>query len=78
MSHVSANNTVLPLVLTFYLNRLRHTSNTVWHKIFAGSNFCDFPAIRKNKFPQIKITANIFPAKIYSGLNILHFLNLHM
>ena len=25
-----------------------------------------FPAIHKNKFPQIKITANIFPAKIYS------------
>ena len=35
--------------------------NTVWHDIFAV-----FPAIRKNKFSQIKITANIFPAKIYS------------
>ena len=41
------------------------------YEIFAGSNFCDFPAIRKNKFPQIKITANIFPAKIYSRGNIL-------
>ena len=30
-----------------------------------------FPAIRKNKFPQIKITANIFPAKIYFRVNIL-------
>ena len=30
-----------------------------------------FPAIRKNKFPPIKITANIFLAKIYSGVNIL-------
>ena len=30
-----------------------------------------FPAIRKKKFPQIKITANIFPAKIYSRVNIL-------
>ena len=29
------------------------------------------PAIRKNKFPQIKITANIFPAKIYFRVNIL-------
>ena len=38
---------------------------TVWHEIFAGSNFCDFPAIRrKNKLP-IKISSNIFLAKIY-------------
>ena len=37
-----------------------------WVKIFAI-----FPAIRKNKFPQIKITANIFTAKIYSEVNIL-------
>ena len=28
--------------------------------------FAIFPAIHKNKFPQIKITANIFPVKIYS------------
>ena len=36
--------------------------------------FTVFPAIRKNKFPQIKITANIFPAIIYSreNLNFLH------
>ena len=27
--------------------------------------FAIFPAIRKNKFPKIKITANIFPAKKY-------------
>ena len=39
---------------------------TVWHEIFAV-----FPAIRKNKFAQLKITANIFPAKIYSRVNIL-------
>ena len=38
----------------------------VWHKIFAV-----FPAIRKNKFPRIPITANIFPAKSYSRVNIL-------
>ena len=40
----------------------------VWHEIFAV-----FPAIRKNmlNFLQIKITANIFPAKIYSRENIL-------
>ena len=35
------------------------------------SIFVIFPAIRKNKFPQIKITSNIFPAKISSRVNIL-------
>ena len=38
----------------------------VWHKSFAV-----FPAIHKNKFPRIPITANIFPAKSYSRVNIL-------
>ena len=33
--------------------------------------FAIFPAIRKNQFPQIKITAKIFPAKIYTRVNIL-------
>ena len=33
--------------------------------------FAVFSAIRKNKFPQIQITANIFPAKIYSTVDIL-------
>ena len=37
----------------------------------AGSNFCGFSSVRKNKFPSIKITANIFLAKIYSRVNIL-------
>ena len=40
-------------------------------EIFAGSDFCDFSSFRKNKFPQIKTTANIFPANIYSKVNIL-------
>ena len=47
---------------------------TVWQEFFAGSNFCEiavFPAMHKSKFPPIKITANIFPAKIYSRVNIL-------
>ena len=34
--------------------------------------FCDFQAIRKNKFPQIKITANIFPFFSIYTLNSLH------
>ena len=38
----------------------------MWHEIFAI-----FAAICKNKFPKIEITVNIFPAKIYSGVNIL-------
>ena len=33
--------------------------------------FAIFPAIPKRKFPQIKITENIFPVKIYSRVNIL-------
>ena len=45
----------------------------VWREIFAI-----FSSIRKNKFPQIKITANIFFGKnlpqneIFSNLNSLH------
>jgi len=33
--------------------------------------FAVFPAIRKNKFPQIKIVGHTFPAKINSRVNIL-------
>ena len=51
----------------------------MWHEIFAGSysfaSFAIFQAIRKNKFPQIKNTANIFPAKIFATVNILYNLN---
>ena len=32
--------------------------------------FAIFPVIRNNKFTQIKINVNIFPAKIYSRVNI--------
>ena len=42
----------------------------VWHEIFAGSYSCDFPSDA-----QIKITANILPAKIYSRVNILELRN---
>ena len=40
-------------------------SNFLWVLIFAI-----FPVIRNNKFTQIKINVNIFPAKIYSRVNI--------
>ena len=44
---------------------------TVWHEIFAGSNFCDFSSDPQISVPANKITAKIFPAKIYSRVNIL-------
>ena len=55
-----------------YMDRV--TPLTVWHKFLRVLIFAVFPAIRKNKFPQTKITANIFPAIIYSreNLNFLH------
>ena len=48
--------------------------STVWHEILRVLIFCDFcvfSAIHKNKLPQLKITTKHFPAKIYSGVNIL-------
>ena len=35
-------------------------------RILMFAIFAGFPAIRKNKFPQIKITTNIFPQKVTS------------
>ena len=44
---------------------------TVWYESFAI--FAIFPVIRKNKFPQIKFTADIFfPQKIYSRVNSVY------
>ena len=47
----------------------------MWHKTFAGSNFCDICDFSSNpqkyKLLQIKIIANIFPAKIYSRVNFV-------
>ena len=48
-------------------------SSTVWHEIFVGSNFCDFSREAQNLVPALKITASIFPTKIYSRVNILYF-----
>ena len=50
-------------------------SDIVWHKIFVS--FAIFPAICKNKSPQIKITANIFAQKNLLPSKILIFLNLN-
>ena len=50
---------------------LENTCGEKFLQVLIFAIFAVFPAIRKNKFPQIKITANIFPAKIYSRVNIL-------
>ena len=47
---------------------------TVWQKflqVLIFVFFVIFPTISKNKLSQIKITVNIFPAKIYFRVNIL-------
>ena len=47
---------------------------TMWQKflqVLIFVFFVIFPTISKNKLSQIKITANIFPAKIYFRVNIL-------
>ena len=47
---------------------------TVWQKflqVLIFVFFVIFPTISKNKLSQIKITANIFPAKIHFTVNIL-------
>ena len=60
-------------MLTF---RQRGTGKTPYGDYSMVRNFCwfyfssIFPAICKNRVPQIKITATIFPAKIYSRVII--------
>ena len=44
------------LSFNYPMSICRLVLHTAWHKIVAI-----FPAIRKNKFPHIKITANNFP-----------------
>ena len=48
--------------VTVYLNYLNELANQKLDILCgnAGSNFCDFSSHPKKKFPQIKITANIF------------------
>ena len=42
-----------------------------FYRVLMFATFAIFLAIRKNKFPQIKITANSFPAKSCSRANIV-------
>ena len=55
----------------FLWSYLRLLCGTKFLRVLIFSIFAVFPAIRKNMFPQIRITANSFPAKIYCRLNIL-------
>ena len=51
---------------------------TLWHEILWVLIFAIFSAIRKNKFPQIKITAKFFPQKfsiVWKYVFLLHVLN---
>ena len=51
-----------PLILSW--NNFGKFSATVWHEIFAASNFFDFSSDPPpKKLLQMKITANIFPKK---------------
>ena len=61
------------MLLFWSILSLVQTLSAMWHEILAGSNFCDFSShpLINNKFPQLKITMNIFPTKIYSKENIL-------
>ena len=68
------------VVVVVGVHRPRHLiftlfqSNTVWHEIFAGSNFCgfcDFFRDPQNKVPGNKKYSKHFPSKIYSRVNIL-------
>ena len=53
------------------MDYIRIPYGTKFLRVLIFAFFAVFPAIRKNKFPQIKVTTNIFPAKIYSRVNIL-------
>ena len=70
-----------PLILHFRCRNLTHNIAEIpcGTNIFASSNFCvfcDFSSDPQNKFPRIKITANIFsqgftPEHIFFNLNSL-------
>ena len=52
-----------------------HNLDNLVHEIFGvliSANFAILLAVHKNKFPPKNITANIFPAKVYSIVNILY------
>ena len=69
-----AGKRVLEFLSLFLLTK-HVPCGTKFLRVLIFAIFGVFSAIRKNKFPQMKITANIFPAKIYSSVNILSNLN---
>ena len=60
----------------FSLKRSSYTKKvqcgTKFLRVLIFAIFAGFFAIRKNKFPQNKITANFFSAKIYSTVEIIY------
>ena len=59
---------VLGFIDAHFGDRLLYGTKFLQVRIFAI-----FSERRKNQFPQIKITARIFPTKIYSRVNILYY-----
>ena len=64
--HATSRSAVASHILCvhYYIRLQISFLSTVWHKIFAGSNFCDSCDFSND--PQKLINANIFPAKFYS------------
>ena len=56
---------------TFEAKKRKRKESLTYNSDTLFCDFCVFSAIHKNKLPQLKITAKHFPAKIYSGVNIL-------
>ena len=53
------------------LDKLEIPCGTKFWGVLIFAIFTIFPAIRKNRFPQKRNTANLFPSKMYSRANIL-------
>ena len=56
---------------TFEAKKRKRKESLTYNSDTLFCDFCVFSAIHKNKLLQLKITAKHFPAKIYSGVNVL-------
>ena len=73
--HFTNNNTWANFSTTWnyaYPN-LENTCGEKFLQVLIFAIFAVFPAIRKNKFPRIKIVEHTFPAKINSRLKIQYY-----
>ena len=62
-------NTEAEMMCNMKNNRNMNCNLPCGTKCLRVLTFAIFSAIRKNKFPQMKITANIFSANIYPRVN---------